>query len=296
MTGKRLDTIHVVGGGCQNTLLCQFTADACNRPVLAGPVEATAIGNVLVQALGLRLIGSLAEGRAVVRRSFEVRTYEPRQPAVWDAPYQRFLQLIAEPRVSDRRNTMNDPRWKQMTDFLVGLGTDDVPHSGNNFLAHLIGVYRLMEAKGCNQELCRAGLFHSIYGTELFQGFTLPQGRRADVRDLIGERAERLAYLNCAMDRPTFDQALEDGTAPFRFRDRLTGARWCWTRPISTTCAASTCTIGWSRCRVRHGWDYRRAAYRGMARRLGGVAWRPMMQCLPASVKRKRRRRRSDLV
>jgi len=53
LTGKRLDVIHVVGGGCQNALLCQLTADACNRPVLAGPVEATAVGNVLVQAMGL---------------------------------------------------------------------------------------------------------------------------------------------------------------------------------------------------------------------------------------------------
>ena len=71
LTGQRLDVIHIVGGGSQNTLLCQLTADACNRPVLAGPVEATAIGNVLVQAIGLGLLGSLAEvprgGAAVVR-------------------------------------------------------------------------------------------------------------------------------------------------------------------------------------------------------------------------------------
>src|SRR5256712_7105634 len=59
--GRRFDVIHVVGGGCQNTLLCQLTADACNRPVHAGPVEATAIGNVLVQAVGLGLLGSLAD-------------------------------------------------------------------------------------------------------------------------------------------------------------------------------------------------------------------------------------------
>src|SRR5207245_4249510 len=66
LVGRRLDVIHIVGGGSQNTLLCQLTADACNRPVHAGPVEATAIGNVLVQALGLRLLGSLAEAREVV--------------------------------------------------------------------------------------------------------------------------------------------------------------------------------------------------------------------------------------
>src|SRR5208283_2441424 len=94
LLGRRLDVVHVVGGGSQNTLLCQFTADACNRPVLAGPVEATAIGNVLVQAIGLGVLGSLAEAREVVRGSFEVRTFTPHNPDSWQGPYQRFLQLI----------------------------------------------------------------------------------------------------------------------------------------------------------------------------------------------------------
>jgi rhamnulokinase len=94
LVGKRLDTIHIVGGGCQNTLLCQLAADACNRVVIAGPVEATAIGNVLVQAIGLGLLGSLADGRAVVRRSFEVRAYEPREHERWAEPYRRFLGMI----------------------------------------------------------------------------------------------------------------------------------------------------------------------------------------------------------
>jgi rhamnulokinase len=94
LVGRRLDAIHVVGGGSQNGFLCQLTADACDRPVIAGPVEATALGNALVQLIGLGMIGSLAQGRAVVRRSFDVRTYEPHQPERWDAPYQRFLQLI----------------------------------------------------------------------------------------------------------------------------------------------------------------------------------------------------------
>jgi rhamnulokinase len=94
LLGKRLETIHIVGGGSQNTLLCQLAADACDRVVIAGPVEATALGNVLVQMVGLGLLGSVAEGRAVVRRSFDVRTFEPRQPAQWREPYQRFLKLI----------------------------------------------------------------------------------------------------------------------------------------------------------------------------------------------------------
>ena len=93
LVGRRLDMIHIVGGGSQNTLLCQLTADACQRPVLAGPVEATAIGNVLTQLLGLRLIKTLAEGREIVRRSFTVTTYEPRDSEKWQEPYQRFLRL-----------------------------------------------------------------------------------------------------------------------------------------------------------------------------------------------------------
>jgi rhamnulokinase len=95
LLGRRLDVIHVVGGGCHNTLLCQFTADACNRPVMAGPTEATAIGNVLVQALGLGVLGSLADAREVVRHSFEVVRYEPQSAESWNAPYERFLRYLS---------------------------------------------------------------------------------------------------------------------------------------------------------------------------------------------------------
>src|SRR5205823_2513352 len=70
LLGRKLDVVHIVGGGTQNALLCQLAADACNRPVIAGPVEATAIGNVLVQMIGLRLIDSLADAREIVRQSF----------------------------------------------------------------------------------------------------------------------------------------------------------------------------------------------------------------------------------
>lgn len=94
LTGQRLSAIHVVGGGSQNELLCQLTADCCNREVIAGPVEATAIGNVLVQAVGLGVLGSLADAREVVRRSFDVRHYEPRRDDRWDAHYARFQGLL----------------------------------------------------------------------------------------------------------------------------------------------------------------------------------------------------------
>ncbi len=94
LLGKKMEAIHVVGGGCQNTLLCQLTADACNLPVYAGPVEATAIGNVLIQAIALGLLGSLEEGREVVRQSFEFTTYTPQNPERWQEPYERFLSYL----------------------------------------------------------------------------------------------------------------------------------------------------------------------------------------------------------
>jgi len=86
VSGKHVEAIHIVGGGSRNAVLNQFTADACNRPVLAGPVEATVLGNVLVQARACSEIGSLAELRAVVRDSCEVRAFEPRraQVAIWE--------------------------------------------------------------------------------------------------------------------------------------------------------------------------------------------------------------------
>lgn len=93
LAGRRLGTVHIIGGGSQNQLLNQFTADATGRTVVAGPVEATAIGNVLVQALGLGHIGSLAEAREVVRRSFELRTFEPGDAAAWDGAYQRYAEM-----------------------------------------------------------------------------------------------------------------------------------------------------------------------------------------------------------
>jgi rhamnulokinase len=90
---RRIDVVHVVGGGARNELLCQLTADLTDRPVLAGPVEATALGNVLVQAMALGEVSGLAEARRLVSRSVSLRRYEPSaaQPAV--ETYQRFLAV-----------------------------------------------------------------------------------------------------------------------------------------------------------------------------------------------------------
>jgi rhamnulokinase len=93
LTGNRIEVIHIVGGGSRNAILNQFTADACQRPVIAGPVEATAMGNLLVQARSSGELGSLSEIRAVVKRSAELITYEPRSPSEWDEAWERFLDL-----------------------------------------------------------------------------------------------------------------------------------------------------------------------------------------------------------
>lgn len=94
LTGARLETIHIVGGGAQNQLLCQMAADACRCQVLAGPVEATALGNALVQAITAGEIESVAEGRRVIRESFPVQQYEPQDADRWDEAYERFQGVI----------------------------------------------------------------------------------------------------------------------------------------------------------------------------------------------------------
>ena len=88
-----INRIHVIGGGSRNELLCQLTADATSVPVLAGPAEATVIGNLLVQAMGLGHIATPAEIREVVRASFAIKRYEPRGDPGWEAAYQRFRDL-----------------------------------------------------------------------------------------------------------------------------------------------------------------------------------------------------------
>jgi len=93
LIGGRIETIHIVGGGVQNRRLCQMAAGACNRVVIAGPIEATAIGNLMMQAVAAGDVASIAEAREVIRRSFEVTMYEPRNTSAWNDAYQRFVGL-----------------------------------------------------------------------------------------------------------------------------------------------------------------------------------------------------------
>ncbi len=94
MTGQPISVVHIVGGGTQNRLLNQFTANATGRPVVTGPIEATALGNIMMQMLAVGQISSLSEGRELVRRSFPVKTYRPEDSEGWGEAYQRFVKLI----------------------------------------------------------------------------------------------------------------------------------------------------------------------------------------------------------
>jgi rhamnulokinase len=93
LTSEKVQVLHVVGGGSKNELLNQFTADACGIPVVAGPTEATALGNVLLQARSQGDISTLADLRTVVRDSSEMRTFGPMNRDAWNAAYARFRAL-----------------------------------------------------------------------------------------------------------------------------------------------------------------------------------------------------------
>ncbi len=129
VTGQPIELVHVIGGGAQNGFLCQLTADVARRPVLAGPVEAAALGNVLVQLHAFGEVASLPEMRELVRSSTEIRAYEPDPNAgAWDALYERFLGVGApparragEPRVTDTAAVERDPRGSPGRAALLGV-------------------------------------------------------------------------------------------------------------------------------------------------------------------------------
>jgi rhamnulokinase len=96
VVGRRPNVLHVEGGGSRNAVLCQMTADATGLPVIAGPAEATVIGNVLVQAYARGYLSSAEEIREVVRNSTELVEYEPRTDGAWDERYGLYLRLFEE--------------------------------------------------------------------------------------------------------------------------------------------------------------------------------------------------------
>lgn len=94
VTGNKYNVVNIVGGGIKDKMICQFTANATKRVVSAGPVEATSIGNVLVQAMAMGAIKDLNEGRQVVKNSFDIATYEPQDSDEWDAAYEKWKEIV----------------------------------------------------------------------------------------------------------------------------------------------------------------------------------------------------------
>ena len=93
VSGKELGKIHIIGGGSQNELLSQFSANAAGIPVITGPVEATAIGNLMVQAMAKGHVSNLDEIREIIRNSFELKTYLPENQSEWEKAYRKFITI-----------------------------------------------------------------------------------------------------------------------------------------------------------------------------------------------------------
>jgi hypothetical protein len=165
--------------------------------------------------------------------------------------------------------------FDELAAFLRSLGTAEIDHTGHDFLSHLIAVHDLLARHDADPELAAAGLFHSIYGTEKFQGFSLPLEQRDSVRSLIGDRAEFVAWLNCVMDRATFDASV---SAALRGETSLTVSDRDGTSiPVSVAQLRDLATVhlfDWLEQieRSEFGWGYRREAYGEMATLVGADA------------------------
>jgi len=116
---------------------------------------------------------------------------------------------------------LSGPRLQPLRDFLAGLSKDRL-HTGRPFLDHCLAVGNILIGWGCAEEVCLAGVCHSIYGTATSRAAALDLDRRRDLRAIVGDHAENLAYLNCAIDHRSLDLAMLPNPPSFRLRDRLT--------------------------------------------------------------------------
>jgi hypothetical protein len=162
--------------------------------------------------------------------------------------------------------------FKQLTDFFIESGADGVSHSEKTYLAHAIGVYNDLKTWGYDEEFARTGLFHSIYGTQIFQGFTLPEDRRDEIRGLIGEYAEHLCYLNCLMLRPSLYGQLSDDKESYPIEHRVTGEMMETDRKtFDDLCSLHLCD--WlEQVERAERFNFQREEFHNIAKRLGGIA------------------------
>jgi rhamnulokinase len=94
LSGRKIEVVHIVGGGTQNELLNQMAANACGRKVVAGPVEATSAGNILVQGMATGDVKGLTHARQIIRNSFDMKTYEPQDTGAWNKAYERYRGMV----------------------------------------------------------------------------------------------------------------------------------------------------------------------------------------------------------
>jgi hypothetical protein len=123
-----------------------------------------------------------------------------------------------------------DEQLEKRVSFLRAAGTEGMPHTEHGLLSHLLGTRQLLVDWDARPAVCDAGLFHSVYGTERYEGTAIPLSRRVEVRQLIGDEAEALAWLFGVMRRKTFDQNL-GRPGEFTVQHRLTN-EWL---PLTTT-------------------------------------------------------------
>jgi len=162
--------------------------------------------------------------------------------------------------------------FDDLIQYVRNLGAAEVEHSDVTYLGHLAGVYRDLKAWSCSEDVCRGGMFHSIYGTEIFRRFALPLDKRDEVRELIGERAEWLAYLNSAIDYASFDEMLSQSSGPRRMLDRFTGQHIELSADDLEDLALIHLCDRLEQAPRSKDWEFRPTTFSMLAKRLGGVA------------------------
>jgi len=104
IVGYKLPVLHIVGGGSKETMLCQYTANAIGRPVVTGPVEATAVGNLTCQLISLGQVANLKEARMLIKKSFPTKDYEPKDVDKWNEAYEKYQRIMKENKEAVRRS------------------------------------------------------------------------------------------------------------------------------------------------------------------------------------------------
>lgn len=161
---------------------------------------------------------------------------------------------------------------KTMTDYLIEFGAEHVPHTGKTYLGHAVSVYQDMKGWQADDELCRAAMFHSIYGTLGFETLTLPLDRRGELRDLIGERAEKLVYTNCAMDRDSLFSQVDQYQDHYQIKDRFTNGYVSLSRAEFEDLMQLHLCDFLEQVERTNEWDYAREAMGILSARIGAAA------------------------